>query len=44
MLRGDGGPRRQIIEIINDGPDERLFKTAGELDEYLAEERASQDR
>ncbi|MCY3567455.1 MAG: hypothetical protein OXH38_02415 [Chloroflexi bacterium] len=37
-------PRRSAWEIINDGPRERLFKTAKEVDDYLAEERASWDR
>ena len=37
-------PRRSAWQIINDGPRERLFKTAKEVDDYLAEERASWDR
>ena len=43
---GDGHsrPRRSAWEIINDGPRERLFKTAKEVDDYLREERDSWDR
>ena len=37
-------PRRSAWQIINDGPRERLFNTAKEVDDYLAEERASWDR
>ncbi len=37
-------PRRSAWQIINAGPRERLFKTAQEVDDYLAEERASWDR
>ena len=35
---------RSAWEIINSGPGQRLFKTAKEVDDYLAEERASWDR
>ena len=35
---------RSIMEILNSGPDERLFQTAEEVREYLAEEKASWDR
>ena len=35
---------RSIMEILNSGPDERLFRTAEEVREYLAEEKASWDR
>lgn len=44
VLRDPVGSRRQITEIINDGPEQRLFRTAKEVDEYLADERASWDR
>ena len=37
-------PRRSIWQFINGGPRERLFKTANEVDDYIAEERASWDR
>ena len=37
-------PRRSVLDILNDGPDERLFKTADEVDEYIREERDSWDR
>ena len=35
---------RSIMEILNSGPDERLFRTAEEVREYLAEEKASWER
>ena len=35
---------RSIMEILNSGPDERLFQTAEEVREYLAEEKASWER
>lgn len=44
VLRDNGGPRRHISEIISGGPNQRLFETAEEVDDYLAEERASWDR
>ena len=31
-------------QIISEAPGQRLFKTAKEVDDYLAEERASWDR
>ena len=31
-------------QIISEGPGQRLFKTAKEVDDYLAEERASWER
>lgn len=37
-------PRRSVLDILNDGPSERLFKTADEVDEYIREERDSWDR
>ena len=37
-------PRRQALDILNGGPDKRLFKNAEEVKEYLAEEKASWDR
>ena len=35
---------RSIMEIINGGPERRLFQTAEEVRAYLAEEKASWDR
>ena len=35
---------RSIMEILNSGPERRLFQTAAEVDAYLAEEKASWDR
>ena len=36
--------RRPIMEVLNGGPERRLFQTAEEVRAYLAEERASWDR
>lgn len=36
--------RRSAWQIISEGPGHRLFKTAKEVDDYIAEERASWDR
>ena len=35
---------RSILEILNSGPERRLFQTAEEVRTYLAEEKASWDR
>ena len=35
---------RSAWQIISEGPGQRLFKSAKEVDDYLAEERASWDR
>ena len=35
---------RSAWQIISEGPGQRLFKSAREVDDYLAEERASWDR
>lgn len=35
---------RSIMEILNSGPEERLFQTAEEVKAYLEEEKASWDR
>ncbi len=35
---------RSAWQIISEGPGQRLFKTAKEVDDYIAEERASWDR
>ena len=37
-------PRRSVADILNDGPGKRLFKTGKEVDDYIADERASWDR
>lgn len=37
-------PRRSVWQIINDSTRERLFKTAKEVNDYIAEERTSWDR
>ena len=35
---------RSIMEILNGGPEHRLFQTAAEVDAYLSEEMASWER
>ena len=35
---------RPILEILNSGPELRLFRTADEVKAYLAEEKSSWDR
>ena len=35
---------RSIMEILNSGPEQRLFQTAEEVRAYLAEEKASWER
>ena len=35
---------RSIMEILNSGPERRLFQTAEEVRAYLEEEKASWDR
>lgn len=35
---------QHVIDILNDLPGHRLFKTAEEVDEYIREERQSWDR
>ena len=37
-------PARSAWQIISEGPGQRLFKTAKEVDDYLAEEKASWER
>ena len=37
-------PGRSAWEIISEGPGQRLFKTSKEVDDYIAEERASWER
>ena len=35
---------RSVMEILNSGPERRLFQTAEEVKAYLAQEKASWDR
>ena len=44
VLHESTGQVRSIMEILNDGPEHRLFQTAEEVDAYLSEEKASWDR
>ena len=44
LLHESSAKSRSVMEILNSGPGQRLFKTAKEVDDYIAEERASWDR
>ena len=44
VLHESGVKGRPITEILNSGPERRLFQTAEEVKAYLAEEKASWDR
>ena len=43
VLHESSARGRSIIEILNSGPERRLFQTADEVKTYLAEEKASWD-
>ena len=43
VLHESAGKGRTIMEILNSGPDQRLFQTPEEVREYLANEKASWD-
>ena len=44
VLHESNAKGRSIMEILNSGPERRLFQTAEEVKAYLAEEKASWDR
>ena len=44
VVHESSAPARPIMEILNSGPERRLFQTAEEVRAYLAEEKASWDR
>ena len=44
VLHDSNAKGHSIMEILNSGPECRLFQTAEEVKAYLAEERASWDR
>ena len=44
VLHESGVKGRPIMEILNSGPERRLFQTAEEVTAYLAEEKVSWDR
>ena len=44
VLHESGARGRSVMEILNSGPECRLFRTADEVRAYLAEEKASWDR
>ena len=44
VLHEPNAKGRSIMEILNSGPERRLFRNAEEVRAYLAEEKASWDR
>ena len=44
VLHESGTRERSVMEILDSGPERRLFQTADEVKAYLAEEKASWDR
>lgn len=44
VVHESGLKGRSIMEILNSGPERRLFQTAEEVRAYLAEEKASWER
>ncbi len=44
VTRSSSTERRSVVDILNEAPGHRLFKTAKEVDDYIKEERASWDR
>ena len=44
VLHESNAKVRSIKEILNSGPEHRLFQTAEEVKAYLAQEKASWDR
>lgn len=42
--QGASTKRRHVIDIVQDLPGHRVFKTAEEVDEYIREERDSWER
>ena len=37
-------PDRSVVDVLDEAPGHRLFKTGKEVDDYIKEERASWDR
>ena len=44
VLHESNAKGRSIMEILNSGPEHRLFQTAEEVKAYLEQEKASWDR
>lgn len=44
VLHESSARGRSIMDILNSGPEQRLFQTAEEVRAYLAEEKAAWDR
>lgn len=44
VLHESNGSDRSVMDILNSGPERRLFQTAEEVRAYLAQEKASWDR
>ena len=41
---GHGSLKRSAVDILNEAPGQRVFKTAEDVESYLRDERASWDR
>ncbi len=44
VLHESNASDRSVMDILNSGPERRLFQTAEEVRAYLAQEKASWDR
>ena len=44
VLHESNASDRSVMEILNSGPEHRLFQTAEEVQAHLAQEKASWDR
>lgn len=44
VLHESSARRRSVMDILNGGPEQRLFRTAEGVRTYLAEEKASWER
>ena len=43
VINSSASVRRSVVDILDEAPGQLLFKSAQEVDDYLAEERASWD-
>ncbi len=44
VLHSSGSVRRSAVDLLNEAPGQRLFKTAEDVEAYLKDERAAWDR
>ncbi len=44
VLHSSGSLHRSAVDILNEAPGQRLFKTTEDVESYLKDERASWDR